>query len=183
MSILTLAQLKALFCGVTVSITGLDAKFVRNAYHPDGQPAFEKAQNVVFINLGLVDDSYDKQRDIVIKPNDAISVEQRIGYTEVLQVNWTLYGPDSFDLARTLKNGLLMESARSVLRASKVYPLTNMPNPTRGPSEFNAQWWERSDLQARFNIATERTVAIPSLAGAVIQVVDPAGVQRVINIE
>lgn len=184
--VLTLVQLQDLFWGVTVTMTGLDGKFVRHAYQPNSQPFSEINQDCVYLFIAPVDDAYDEQRDITFLPNAADqtgqTAEQSIFYTRVIEAQWTFYGANGFDLADTVRNGILTESIRATMAASEVRPLTNVPAPTHLPESINNQWWERTDLKARFNVGTLRTATVPYLVAAQIDIYDEHGLERVIQV-
>lgn len=159
MAVITFTELQDLIHGVTVTMTGLNARYVRHAYQTNSQPAFENAQNIAFINIVSVDNSYDKQIHTVL--TDSAGQGQEVtAYTRVLAVDWTFYGPAGFDLADTVRNLVLSPPIRETLAAQQVFPIPGITAPQRGPSEFNNQWWERVDLRVLFNVGTVRAADI-----------------------
>lgn len=189
MAVLTLAQLKALFQGITVELTGLNPNSgVRNTYPTQGQPAWKIDQNIVFIGIKPVDNQYDLLRDISYAPQPIVTGQQAASdqstvYTRVMQVDWVVYGPDSFDLADTIRYGILTSETLATLQAVEVAPLTEIPAPVRAPELFDGQWWERSDVRAYFNVLTTRTATVPYLEAANIEVYTEKGLYGIIEIE
>jgi hypothetical protein len=158
---LTFTQLQDLFYGVTLTMTGLDEKYVRHAYQTNGQPAWEQGQNLAYINITTVDSNYDKQRHTLYSAIDGDNANQEVLYTRVIAVDWTFYGLEGFDLADQVRDGILRESNREVLAKDGVYPIPGIDAPVRLPYEFNSQYWERTDLRVLFNVATVRDETVP----------------------
>jgi hypothetical protein len=181
MAVLTLAQLQDLFFGVTVTMTGLDPKMVRHAYPSDGQPAWENTQNVVLLNVTEADDEYNRKRDLTYTHQDSTHATESVFYTRVMQVQWTTFGPLGYDMADTIRYAILTEAIRNTLRASEVYPIPDIAAPSRLPYDHNTQWWERSDLYAKFNVATRRTNTVPYIDSATVEIIDDAGAQNIIQ--
>jgi hypothetical protein len=187
--VLTLTQLKALFHEITVAITGLDADSgVRNTYPPQGQPAWKINDNIVFIAIYPVDDQYDKLRDVVYREQTPVTGEEVVSdyttaYTRVMEVVWTVYGPNSFDMADNIRFGILSAETLVSLAAVEVAPLTEIAAPRRAPDLFDGQWWERSDVRCRFNVLTARTETVPYLNAANIELHTEQGLYGIIEIE
>lgn len=184
MAVLTLEQLQDLFHGVTVTMTGLDETLVRNAYQPDGQPGFEDAQNVALLNITPADDPINRVREIKYQDLDPEHATETTGYTRVIECQWSFYGPASFDYADLVRFAILTESIRETLRASKVFPIPDIPEVVRLPYGFNTQWRERTDLFVRFNVGVERTATVPYFSGVNVNVVtDDGTTQRTFSIQ
>lgn len=188
MAFLTEDELKTIFQGITVDITELPGKQVRKTYPPEGQPAWEISDNVVFITIQPIDNIYDKLRDTVdyaqapVSGQDPAADEVTI-YTRVMQVDWIIYGPDSFDLADKLRWGILNDSTLSTLSASDIAPLTEI-KPARLATElFSGRWWKRYDLRAYFNVLTTRAQTVPYLQAAEIRVQTEQGLYGTIDIQ
>ncbi len=187
--VLTLTQLKMLFHDVTVQITGLNAdRGVRNTFPQQGQPGWLVNDDVVFIDIHPVDDEYALLRDITYGAQEPVSGEQpaadySTSYTRVMQVTWVCYGPNSFDIADKIRFGILSQESLASLAALEVAPLTAIPSPRRAPELFDGQWWERSDIQCRFNVLTTRTETVPFLEAADIEVYTEKGLYATIEIE
>ena len=182
MAVATLKDLQDLFYTITVGVTGLPANCVRHAYQPNGQPAWDKAQNLAFINILPVDNPYDKQRNIIWRGDADNQIEQSISYTRVIAVDWVFYGSESYDNADAVKAGILYEPTREPMAALNVYPLTEIQAPRRAPYEFNSTWWERTDLRVLFNVGTERVANVPRFEEFNITVQESAGPDILITI-
>lgn len=183
MAVLTLRQIEDLLRTMTLNITGLDGDKVRFAYPAKGQPAWDIDKNYIVITLAPVSNPYDKLRDIKFKEFDDDNAEQEVFYTRVFSCLWTHYGPDAYDLADELRSGLLLEENRRTLAVNDIFPLTQVPTPVRIPYDYNAQWWERVDLQAYYNVGTLRTSEMPYLKSADISIYTEDGLARLIEVE
>lgn len=180
--VLTRQQIEDLFHFLTLQMTGLCDDQVRLTFAPNGQPAWDKDKDYAFITVSYLDNPYDKQRDITQGEYDEFYAQQSVTYTRVLQVLWTFYGPNSFDLADEIKNGILQEQYRSKLTRNKIFPLTDIPAPVRAPESFNNQWWERVDVRVFFNAFTARRELVPYIQSADISIYDDNGLQRVVEV-
>lgn len=185
MAVLTQEQLETLFQSVTVAMTGLASKFVRIAYASEGQPAWENTQNVACLSVSVIDNPYDKQRNIAYKDKatpDPDEVEESISYTTVLSVDWVIYGPLSLDLALAIKSNILKPAIRALLRPSNIFPLTEIQAPVRLPYNFNGRWWNRSDVRVLFNLESTEKADIPTFASASVEVSESGGPSVLITI-
>lgn len=180
--VLSQKQIEDLFYSLTLQITGLCDGQVRLTFAPDGQPAWERDKNYTFITLSYLDNPYDKQREPVQGDYDDDNAQLSVTYTRVMQVLWTIYGPDAFDLADAIKIGVLQDAYRTQLTRNKIFPLTDIPAPIRAPENFNGQWWERVDIRAFFNVFTERSSIVPYIKTADINIYDDNGLQRVVEV-
>ena len=177
MAALTFVQLQDLFYNITVGITGFPAYNVRQAYQGQGQPAWEVTDNVVFLNLTWQESTYNKQRDITYLNSlgSGTTSIQTVTYNDVLQVEWAIYGPLSFNNSDLIRSGILSESVINTLRANSIAPLTAITAPTRAPYLFDGQWWEKSDLTASFNVLVSRAATVNVFAQANLSVTDTQG--------
>ena len=180
---LTKAQLEDLFYKATLDITGFTAQSIRFSYQPNSAPFFEQGQDGVYIYVSPMESDVGKFRDITYGelPGN-VSVEESIVYTRVIQCQWTCYGPNAYDTAVTIRDGILSESVRRTFSRSRVYPNPRIQTPIRTPESVNSQWWERADIKVLFNVGTEKTAPIPTMSGAVIRLHNEDGLQRTINI-
>lgn len=182
MAALTLAQIQVLILNATIAATGLDQKNVRFAYQSDTQPAWEINQNVIVIYVNYLDSQYDKNRDTQYVHLNTDHATENVSYTRVISVDWTLYGPDSFDNADILRTGLLIEDIRNPMDAQGVKVASEINAPRRIPYEFNNQYWQRVDLYAEFNVATLRNTIIPYFKSVTVEVVTDEGVQNTVHV-
>lgn len=190
--ILTLDQLNTLFqtfvltvLGKTATVTAWKAykratawtgpvpenpyEGVRIAYPTGGQPAWRVTDNVVALWVREIDDPINRQRDMVSGQarltggaEDTDHIEEAAGYTRVNEVMFYCYGPGSYETARKIRSGLLLDEYRYALSRSNVYLVPDIAAPRRAPENFQSQWWERVDLSARFNelVIEKRTVNV-----------------------
>jgi len=173
--ILTLKQIEDIFQALTSSITGLGGeKDVRLSWPTYGAPGWKIDEDVVFVKALTVPDEYSQQREEVyyrdsIESVESIHVESL--YTRVHLVQWTFYGPNSYDLAETLKNGFYSQGTKEALMENNLFFILDAQQPTRVPELYNGQWWERVDFEAKFNELVTRNSSVPYLSGLNIQVV------------
>lgn len=175
MALLNFTQLQDVFYNVTFDITGMPSTSIRHAYQGIGQPGIERAQDIVYINLNYVNDDYYSQRHVMFSGDlDDTDATREVFYTKVISVQWSFYGPQSFDLADSLRNGLFNDSPNEILSASEIFPVLGFPSPVRAPYSFNKQWWERVDFTANFNVGVSRTGTTPYLQSGEVQINKPS---------
>lgn len=177
-----LSEIEELICNVTVDILGLDetaSERVRIAWPTDGAPAWKISDDVIFIRVYPRDDPYGQQKSFTQVVNDDESITQTEGYTNVIAVDWILYGPNSYDDADTIRNGL---THNKILRTNNMHLIFNRPAPVRFPELFNGQWWERSSLTAYFNHLVSREYVIPTIAAAKVVIKTEKGDEDIVNI-
>ena len=171
-TILTIRQLEDIFQRITTEILGLDpndtanASKVRIAWPTCGAPAWKITDDVVFIRVNNADDPITRQRDVEYSSIDADTANKKVHYTRVHSIKWILYGPNSFDNAETVRNGLYLPQFKEGLAKNNLYLITDVPAPVRIPELFNGQWWERTDLTAAFNGMVVRITTVPYIKSA-----------------
>ena len=178
--VLTFVQLQSLFYSATT--TAIPGVPVRHAYQGQSQPSFEITDDVIFLNINNIDSPYDKQRDITYSAADSQNANQSIFYVRVIQTTWTIYGPNSWDNADIIRNGVLTPPILEILGDSQVYPIPGISPAIRAPYLFDGQWWQRCDLNVNFNVGTLRVNTAPYLQSAEIELEDDQGDQRIINV-
>lgn len=155
--VLTLKQIEDLFQNITTQMLGLDPTapenqgVVRVAWPTTGAPAWKITQDRIFIRVTPVDNDYNKQVSTQYEPVDSTIVNQVISHTDVISVNWVIYGPNSYDNAKKIRSSLFLSKFKMMLSANKIYLITNVPEVMRVPELYNGQWWDRSDFSANFN--------------------------------
>lgn len=183
MPALTLDQLITIFGDATVAMSGFNESFVRRTFEPNSQPAHEMSQSVIYFNVSPVDNPYDKQRDITYTEGNPTYAEETIRYTRVMQVDWSIYAPNAYDIADIIRVAILTDRIRDMLAPHAIYPITDIRAPQRVPYPFNAQWWERVDLSVLFNVYTTRSGQVPLLESAEVTVTESGGLSQTIIIE
>ncbi len=130
-------------------------RVVRIGWQQQGQPSQNIEENVVYVRAVEDDDEYNRQRDVEYLPDPAAvageTVLQDTTYVRVWKVFWCVYGPNSFDNARKLRSGLFLQDFHDLFAGTNLYLVTDPSAPRRVPEEFQGQWWERVDFEARFN--------------------------------
>jgi hypothetical protein len=153
---------------------------VRVDWPTDGQPFGAITDDVAFISCTEEDDEYDRLRDVVdadvIPVTGPITqVSRTTSYTRVWRVAWVIYGPNSFDGARSLRSALYTDSGQNQLAASEIYPVMDIAPAIRAPENFQGQWWERSDLHVFLNEAVQEVSILNAVASVEVQSFTAAG--------
>lgn len=170
---LTLKGIENIIWVFTVKTLGLDPlsdfaqETVRIGYGPEGQPGWKRTDDQIFILVTTVDDPYVRQTEITYMDKTQDDLNLVSSYTRVLQVSWTLYGPNSFDNADVIRNGLYTQ----VNSFEPLKLVTSVPASFRLPELFAGQWWERSTLTARFNEKVVRRNTVNYIDSADIKVI------------
>lgn len=175
---LTMKQLETLFWQSTLLMIGLDpenkanAGKVRLSWPTQGAPAWKVDEDVIFLRITEADDEYNRQRDTAYDPKDkdADNAIEKKTFTRIIQTYWICYGPNSFDRAFAIRNALFATQSRETLSGSGLYLISDMDAPRRSPELFAGQWWERTDLSARFNEYIRLDTTVPYLKSADIAV-------------
>ncbi|EHL08979.1 hypothetical protein HMPREF0322_00402 [Desulfitobacterium hafniense DP7] len=182
--ILTLKQIEDCFRNLTCQALGIPLNShskVRLTYPKDGAPDWKISEDVTFIRIQSSQDPYGQQRDTTYLPLIEPTDEKRvIAYTRPHEVFWTLYGPNSYDNADRLRH-MLFDSA-DFLSEHNLFMIPDVSLPNRRPELFRSQWWERSDLQARFYEKIIRKFPAPYIQSADIQIITERGVTQDVNI-
>lgn len=176
MAVLTLEELQNIFYTVTLFNSNIQSHHIRHEYQTNSAPAFEPKDDVIFLNITLKDDMYDKNRHITYQDKDPQHTEESIFYTRVLQVDWVCHGAHSFNNADEIRNKILTRDVRGILRQSRIFPVTDIPAPVRIPYAFNNQWWERTDVTAYFYLETLRQGEVSYLQQAKVVIETDTGV-------
>lgn len=169
---LKLAEIENFFHSLTMQILGINPSTpsnqgkVRIAYSSTGGPDWKHNEDVVNIVVNAVDDPFTIQRDTSYEAMDADNSGQKTGYTRVHQIKWILYGPNSFDNAEIIKNGLFKPDSKVQCASNDLYLILDIVPPKRIPELHNMQWFERSDFSVRFNEKVELEAVVPVLKSA-----------------
>lgn len=177
-TILTLKQLGDLFYDLTVSlIGGTTAADVRRTWPTYGAPAFEVTDDVSFYKIYDVESSMSKLREEIY--SQAGSPEAGLMetvYTRTLRVDWSFYGPSSWDNAILVRNGLFHQENRDVLAVQNIYMVPDFAPPKRVPELFQGLWYERMDLSVMFNEKVVVGREVPFIETVPIGIIDHSGV-------
>jgi hypothetical protein len=188
---LSLDQLNKLFQGLTISMLGITFADdndktpyykVRVAWPTGGAPSWKIAEDICFLQIMEVDSQYNRQRDVILGTKDTDNANGSTSYTRVMQVNFILYGPNSFQNAQTIRDQMFFVENLFTLAKNNVYPIPDISAPRRAPELYEGQWWGRTDLSITFNelIIVEQT--IPYLKSADITIEDSERIEKEIEI-
>lgn len=165
--VLTLAQLQTIFQSLVSQILNTtDPGAVRIAWPQDGAPAWPIDYDVCFLLIQPDTDPYTQQIEQTWGQQDAQNAAVSLSYTFVFRVGFTFYGPNSFDNADLVRSQLFTDATTTSLAASNLALITDVPMPMRAPELWGGQWWDRSDLVARFNQLVIRNSTTPFVASA-----------------
>lgn len=165
--VLTLTQLQTLFQSLVSTILGTtDPGAVRVAWPEDGAPAWPIDYDVCFLLIQPEPDPYTQQLEETWTEQDANDAAMSTAYTFVFRVGFTFYGPNSFDNADLVRSQLFASFTTTTLSSNNLALITDVPMPMRAPELWGGQWWDRSDLVARFNELVIRTSTTPFIQSA-----------------
>jgi hypothetical protein len=72
-------------------------------------------------------------------------------HTNVHNMIFANYGPNAYECARNIRNGLFRDEIRIMLKKNHFALITDIPAPRRVPELFEGEWWNRVDINAHFN--------------------------------
>ena len=130
------------------------ASFIRLEYPTDGEPDWGGVNvDVCFCTMTIEDTDLSKFRDLVTANGaDETSVSNTYSYNRGWRAQWTFYGPNSLDNARTITSCLMdLGEADDILAASNLAIVTDSLESKRAPELFSKQWWERVDASISMN--------------------------------
>jgi hypothetical protein len=139
---------------------------VRVGWQRDGQPGWLVKEDVTTVTAVVVDDPYNRIRDVMNAPNDETTVMETTNYTRAWEIHLSVYGPNSNDNARLIKSCTRLQWFRDIVAASNLYLVPNESDPVRAPESFNKQWWDRSDYRAKYYEAVQETITQQTVATA-----------------
>lgn len=125
---------------------------VRFAYPAKGQPDWGINDDVVFI---LFSDTGDESTQTVDETWEASGSDlvRHHKANRVLQMSFVAYGPNGYDNLVTLRHAFLDNPSKLRTAGINVVPGGNAV--TYAPEIFQEAWWDRADLQMRFNAPVE----------------------------
>jgi hypothetical protein len=177
--VLKLKELEDFFQEITCKMLNLDMTKkenqdkVRIAWPTTGAPSWKIDQDIVFLRITPVDDKMARQLNIIYDPNkdDNTIADKKTGYTRVHKIDWTLYGPNSYDNADLIRNLIFDYDYMLEMKKKNLFLVTDVSMPTRLPELYNSQWWERTDFSATFNEAVIREKQVPYILGGNVQLI------------
>lgn len=177
-TVLTLKAIEDIFFNLTCEVLGIDTTLpenqgkVRIAWETNGAPSWGIDDDVVFIRITPIDDTLTRHQDIIYNQKDSATASKETGYTRVHKIDWTLYGPNSYDNADLIRFNIFAEEYSNKLALNNLFLITDVPMPTRLPELFNSQWWERTDFSATFNELVVRRTEVPYITGTNFKVIE-----------
>lgn len=178
--VLKLKEIEDFFYEITCNMLGIDLskkvnqKKVRIAWPTGGAPGWKIDEDIIFLRLTPVDDKMARQLDICYDPvkDNKPYMNKKTGYTRVHKVDWTLYGPNSYDNADIIRHLIFDYDYMQKFKEKNLYLITDVSMPVRLPELYAGQWWERTDFSATFNECVIREKDVPYLTGADIRLID-----------
>ena len=137
-------------CSDILSDIITDTTKIRWKFPTGGMPDWKVTDNILFLNLDEKDDAYAQQRDSIFNTVEGTVI--RSAYrTRVWALYCTAYGPKSYDICNTLKDGFFEWKAEAPLWKNDVHLVPDLPRCQQVPELFAGQWWTRWDLTLTFN--------------------------------
>src|ERR1035437_5586657 len=152
-TISSLKQLKKLYYDLTVAmIVSSPIADVRHSWPKEGAPAWGINDNVIFLKIfdeeSAVTGEREREYTVIGSPT---TLNEAASYTRTLHVNWIFYGPDAWDAAKDVRNAMYTQAIRDQLAQSNIYVIPKFPPAKRMPELFQGMWYERYDLDIKFN--------------------------------
>jgi len=175
--VLKLKEIEDFFYDITCEMLEIDLSKeenqskVRIAWPTDGAPAWSIDEDVAYLRITPQDDKMARQQNIIYNPHeqDKAYAKKQTGYTRVHKINWTLYGPNSYDNADVIRHLIFDYDYMEKFKTKNLFLITDVPMPVRVPELYNGQWWERTDFSATFNEAVIRENKVPYIKSADIE--------------
>ena len=187
-SALTVLQMNTIMQALATQMLGIAPgasnfdSMVRLDWPTGGQPSYQITDDLCFLRNIVVDDQYNRIRDKTETVNDGITLLETWNYTRVWMTSFTVVGPNSSDNARLIKSAFFLDFPLDSLAQSNLYLLADIADPIRAPELFAGQWWERCDLEVKFNEAVTETIYTPAIATSEILIGDEFGNSTVVNL-
>jgi hypothetical protein len=150
----------------------VNSPLVRFAWPIGGAPFQDIADDICYVHCTLRDEPYDKIRDLTeTTPGgpSAVNNTEIWNYTRVWNIRFVTYGPNAFDNLRAIRSGLMQNLFTQQLAEGNLFPVSELPEVIHAPELFNAQWWERADMNFdMYEWVTENISAQTILSAQVI---------------
>lgn len=148
---------------------------VRVGWQQEGQPGWFINQTYTILRCSTSDSEYSRMRDVTgAASGDTIT--QTDVYTRQWKTYWTFLGPNALDNARAVRSALItIQFVADYLAQSNLYVDPSIDEPMRSPEEFQGQWWERTDLVARFNEQITETFTVGLVQSVDVSIYDKDG--------
>ena len=114
-------------------------------------PDWTRDEDVCFIYALPHDNSYNRQRDRRYEHRGSRDLVALDEHTDVHHMMFSNYGPNAYDCARRIRDGLFLDETRRILKQNHFAIITDTPAIRRVPELVNGEWWNRVDAVAAFN--------------------------------
>ena len=155
---------------------------VRVGWQEQGQPAWQIDENVCIITAYTDDDPFSRINDMMYTPNDSVSINQEMAYTQVWRIHFISYGPNAFTNGVAIVLGMVLDWVHDALAASNIYSVTEWKRPTVLYELKDGQWWKRADVELRFNELVASNIVVPRAASVSIAPVKDNGLTETVNV-
>lgn len=158
---LTLAQIGAILQPLTIGMMGSpvpapNSALVRLEWATQGQPFQPANEDVCYLRAVPLASPYANIRDRTNLASVDPNLNEQWNFTRVWLVTWILYGPNSLDLARAIRDSLYQDFFTNSLSLSQLFPVSEIQEPIRVPEKIQGQWFERCDLECEmYEFVTE----------------------------
>ena len=141
-------------------------------------PAHNPQSSVCYIYVSPTDDGYGRQHHIryINGASNDDGMTEADEYTEEYAVIFSCYGPDSYDRARLIRDGLYGIAVKNLLGAEKIYLKAGLPPLVQTHEIVNTQWVKRCDVTATFYayVRIERENAVQPIEHVTITLQTPS---------
>jgi hypothetical protein len=155
---LTEEQLEDVLTAMVAGITGLPGKMVRPRWQP--KPPKQPEHTVDWCAVGVPDED-DDSWPAVTHSGDGDGADTVVTW-ETLNVLASFYGPNSGDLAKRLRAGLMVEQNRAPLRQAGL-ALGGIGRRVRLAELVNGYWVKRVDLPIELRNEARRVYAVRNI--------------------
>ena len=169
--------LQSLTCGalgLPLPTTGKPSGYaaVRIDWPVQGQPFVpDPTVDGCFLACALEPTEYAKVRNNT--PSGTGPIIENWTYTRGWRVAWVLYGPNAVDRSRQLHSAFVfMDYFADQLSLSNLFVITDPPEPSYAPENFNAQWWPRADFAVSLYENVTETISDGKVTSLEIKVYD-----------
>lgn len=148
---------------------------VRQGFQQQGQPGQPINGDTAYVRCIPIPAEYSQGRDFT-----QVAGETTITLNDVFSRAWktsfVFYGPNALDHARAIRSALIkIDLFSSILAVCNLYVNPNIEEPSRGPLEFQGQWWERVDLTVILNEQITESYVVNADASVDISLYTEAG--------
>lgn len=150
---------------------------VRVGWLTQGQPGIQVSDDVAFIRCETHDSEFSRLRDSVESDDDDLPIiNWNDIHTRTWKVSISVYGPNSLINAKLIVGGLLnVPFFDSYLSEFNLYINPSIEQPRRIPQIFQAEWWERVDIEIEFNEQVTETFTVGTVETVVVTTYDKTG--------